>query len=149
MRQLACLLRRENDIGIIRQDKYVPRVNLVDGGGDGFDARIHRLPAGDQRIHRQRFKEFVNALSRADGEKTEFLFVALALRHEFAVLFAHILDFELVQLSQAQRHLQHLARRVGVDMHLDHICIVRNDDGIPKPLQMIAEALDFLFIGLR
>ncbi|MPN32299.1 hypothetical protein SDC9_179777 [bioreactor metagenome] len=110
LRQLARLLCREDDVGVVGQHKHVSRVDLVDRGRNGVDARIHRLPAGDQRVHRERTEELVDTVAGAHRKQAKFLFVALAFRHEFAVLFTHVFNLEFVQFAESERHLQHLAR---------------------------------------
>ncbi len=94
-------------------------------------------------------KSSYNSLSAADGKQAKFLFVAFALLHELAVLLAHVFNFSVVPVRQAQRHLQHFTRRVGVDMHFDHARVAGDHNGIAQPFQMVTEALDFSFCRFR
>ena len=96
-------------------------------------------------INGKLLEHLVQSGARAHGDHGVFFLVAFPLCLKLAVLFAHVLDLQVVQFAEAQRHLQDLSGRVRMHVHLDHIGIIGRNDRIADPRQVLAKAIE---IGL-
>ena len=136
------LLRRQNDVLVVREHENVLRVDLLHRVGDVLRARVHRLPALDDAVDEQIFEDGGNPLARADGEHAHLLLFRLELGAKGAVLLEHVLDFDPVQFAEFHRVLQRFAGIVGVHMHLDEFQVADADDRIADLHQLFFQFID-------
>ena len=71
-----------------------------------------------------------NSCAHRNANKADFLFGVLFVLfgyNLFVVLIAHIVDFNVDKLSQTERLADNKVRRVGVDMHLNHVVVIYNE----------------------
>ena len=103
--KLCRLLCRHYDIRIVRKHENVPGIRLLNRLGYRIDAGIHCLSAGDELVRSKALESLVDSASDADGDNAYLLFAGLKLCFDLPVLLAHILNLDLVNLSEAERKL--------------------------------------------
>ena len=140
--QRLCLFRRQNDVLVVGEHKDVFCIDLLHGVGNVLRAGVHCLTALDDAVDEQILENGGNALARADGEHSHFLFLRLALGAQGAVLFEHIFDLHAVQFAQVHRIGERKPRRVGVDVDFDQLQIADADDRIADLHELFFELVD-------
>ena len=124
-----CLLRCQNDVGIVREDEDVfAIIKFVDDLDEIFGGRIHRLTAGYDNIGTQIIEELCYAFARCDGNDAVLLRILLHFFDRFffrlfrflrlgtgfgndrGMLLLHILDLQLDEFTIALTDIQGIAR---------------------------------------
>ena len=144
--EVLCLLRREDNVGVVGEDEHVGGVYLLHGAGNVLRRGIHGLSALDDLIAQQVFEDIGKAVARADGEHAHLLLFGLQLGLELAVLFEHVLYLDPVEFAQLERVGKRYAGSVGVDVHLDELQIAYADDAVAYLHELFFEPVD---IGKR
>ena len=166
-RERNALLRRHDDVLVVREHEH--------GGGGGFvhltedvvRGGVHRLAAGHDPVGAERTEEIGHAVAGAHGDEADFLLgrgdvrLVLGLRRgrggrgsglpvgERGVLVAHILDLHGLERAVAQRFGQRAARRVRVDMDLDDIVVLHEHERVAEALEEAAQQLGIALLFTR
>ena len=142
--KVCCLLGGHDDIFIVGQHKYPLGCCGVDGREDILGGGVHRLAAADHIVDAEVGEQLLDTVARCNRYEAIFLIRVdrlvregrLALRLQIdqlvvvAVLYLHVVDLHVGQISQLQRRLDGVARLVGVDVALDDLLIVHHHNAV-------------------
>ena len=141
-RQRLCLLRRQNDIFIVGEHKYVLRVDFLRRRRDVARRRVHGLSALYDAIDKQILEYLRQPLPRADGQHAHLLLFRFALGFQLTVLLQHVFYLRTVELAQLQRVSERHAGRIGMHVHLHHFEVADADDAVAQIHQPLAQSVD-------
>ena len=122
------------------------RQNVIGG-------RIHGLTAADYIVNTQVDKQLLNAFTGCNCDKAVFFVRIDCLIWEgwlafcfqinqlvvVAMLYLHVVDLHVGQVSQLERRLDGVAWFVGMYMTLDNLLVIYNNDTVADRLQICAQ----------
>ena len=162
-----CLICCEDDIFVVRQNKDILCIDLLNCSQHILGARVHGLTALDQVINTESLEDLFDSLSDGHGDESVLLrrlfccffslliFLCLLCCDLFCVLdqallmlLTHVVDLHSGQLSVRQRLGNCFSRIVGMYVYLNQLVVCNENDRISDSVQKIFECIN-LFIRKR
>ena len=149
LRQFRRLIRRENDVAVVREHEHTLGVDLIDGVQNVIHRRVHRLTALDHHIHRQITEDAGEAVAQRHCHHAKFLRgfsrgfhrCGRFLRLQRTLARQHVVHLHIHQFAQLNAILDGVAGVVGVHMHLRLGQVARHLDAVADAVQAAAEGI--------
>src|SRR6266851_4704789 len=151
--QAGHLAGGKDHVAVVGQEHDLVVGDAFDGGQHVLRARVHRLPALDDRVHAQPAKDVDQAAAGDHGYEADAIGArrpsgrGLAVEDAF-VLRRHVTDVELEQLAEAACQGDDPGRVVGVHVDLDELGLADDEHRVAQRLDLAPNEVELEALAL-